>query len=64
MLFRSIPGGRPLRLPHVATARLRDARIVSESGIEVDAHVNGEGGLIRTPVTVEPAGSVKVLLPA
>jgi diacylglycerol kinase (ATP) len=59
----ALPGGRPLRMPGIQTARLRDARVVSEDGREVDAHVNGEGGLIRTPIDVTPAGDVKVLLP-
>ena len=60
MLF---PMGRPLRMPGVRLLRLRRATVTSEAGHEVEAHVNGEGGLARTPLTLEPAGAVRVLVP-
>ena len=60
----AIPGGRPLAMGGVAVARLRDARVVSEDGRAIEAHVNGEGGLLKTPLVMEPGGDVKVLLPA
>jgi len=57
------PGGRPLSLPGVRTARLLDARVTSDSGVEIEAHVNGEGGLLKTPLAMEPGGDVRVLVP-
>jgi diacylglycerol kinase family enzyme len=57
-----IPGGRPLRLPGVRTARLTRAVVESEAGHEVEAHVNGEG-VARTPFALEPGGVVNVLVP-
>lgn len=58
-----LPMGRPLRLPGVRLLRLRRATVTSEAGHEVEAHVNGEGGIARTPLTLEPAGAVRVLVP-
>jgi diacylglycerol kinase (ATP) len=59
----TLPGGRPLRLPGVRTARFLDARVTSESGREIEAHVNGEGGQLMTPLVMTPAGDVRVLVP-
>jgi diacylglycerol kinase (ATP) len=59
----TMPGGRPLKLPGVRTARFLDARVTSESGREIEAHVNGEGGLLTTPLVMSPGGDVKVLVP-
>lgn len=61
-VLMAIPGGRPLKLPGVRTARLLNARVVSEAGYEVEAHVNGEG-IAHTPFTMEPGGVVKILVP-
>lgn len=58
----AIPGGRPLKLPGVRTARLSRARVESEAGYEVEAHVNGEG-IATTPFVMEPGGAVKILIP-
>ncbi len=57
-----LPGGRPLRLSGVRTARLTRARVTSDAGYEVEAHVNGEA-VATTPFTLEPAGVVRVLVP-
>jgi diacylglycerol kinase (ATP) len=57
-----LPGGRPLKLPGVRTARMTRAHVVSESEVEVEAHVNGEG-VAYTPFTMEPGGIVNVLVP-
>ncbi|MDQ8165347.1 MAG: diacylglycerol kinase family protein [Gemmatimonadota bacterium] len=56
------PGGRPLMLPGVRTARLRSARVECEDGRAIEAHVNGEG-VAKTPFTLEPGGIVRVLVP-
>jgi diacylglycerol kinase (ATP) len=58
-----LPFGRPLRLPGVRLLRLRRATVTSEAGHEVEAHVNGEGGIARTPFSLEPAGAVQVVVP-
>ena len=57
-----LPGGRPLTLPGVRTARMVRARVESESDVEVEAHVNGEG-VEYTPFALEPGGVVNVLVP-
>lgn len=57
-----LPGGRPLTLPHVRSARMTRARVESEMEYEVEAHVNGEG-IESTPFTFEPGGVVNVLVP-
>lgn len=57
-----LPGGRPLTLPHVRTARMTRAVVRSESDREVEAHVNGEG-IEYTPFAFEPGGLVNVLVP-
>ena len=57
-----IPAGRPLTLPGVRTARMTQARVTSEAGHEVEAHVNGEG-IAHTPFALEPGGIVRVLVP-
>lgn len=57
-----IPGGRPLKLAGVRTARLSRARVESEADYEVEAHVNGEG-VATTPFALEPGGVVNVLVP-
>jgi diacylglycerol kinase family enzyme len=59
----TLPGGRPLHLPGVRTARFLDARVTSDDGRAIEAHVNGEGGLIRSPIEMVPAGDVKVIVP-
>ncbi len=56
------PGGRPLMLPGVRTARLRSARVECEDGRAIEAHVNGEG-VAKTPFALEPGGVVRVLVP-
>ncbi len=56
------PGGRPLLLPGVRTARLRSARVECADGRAIEAHVNGEG-VAKTPFAVEPGGVVQVLVP-
>ena len=58
----TLPGGRPLSLPGVRSARLARALVVSEAGYEVECHVNGEG-VARTPFALEPGGTVNVLVP-
>jgi len=57
-----LPGGRPLTLPGVRTARMSRALVESESDVEVEAHVNGEG-IAHTPFAMEPGGLVQVLVP-
>ena len=57
-----LPGGRPLTLPGVRTARLSNALVRSEADYEVEAHVNGEG-VVTTPFALEPGGIVNVLVP-
>ena len=57
-----IPGGRPLKLPGVRTARMTRAVVTSEAGHEVEAHVNGEA-VARTPFALEPNGIVNVIVP-
>lgn len=56
------PGGRPLKLHDVRTARLRSARVECEDGRAIEAHVNGEG-VAKTPFVLEPGGIVQVLVP-
>lgn len=56
------PGGRPLKLAGVRTARLRSARVECEDGRAIEAHVNGEG-VAKTPFALEPGGVVQVLVP-
>lgn len=58
----TIPGGRPLTLPGVRTARLSRALVESEGDTEVEAHVNGEG-IAHTPFAFELGGIVNVLVP-
>lgn len=58
----TLPGGRPLSLPHVRTARLVRARVECEDGRTVEAHVNGEP-VAHTPFDVEPGGMVNVVTP-
>lgn len=57
-----LPGGRPLRLPGVRSARMTRASVTSEAGHEVEAHVNGDA-VARTPLELEPGGIVNVLVP-
>jgi len=54
-----VPGGRPLAMRGVRTARLTRVEIACERGQE-EAHVNGDPGA-RTPMVIEPDGVVRVL---
>lgn len=56
------PGGRPLRLPGVRTARFARARVVCAEGRAIAAHVNGDP-VLRTPFDLEPGGRLRVLVP-
>lgn len=58
----TIPGGRPLALPGVRWVQMKRARVECEDGRHVEAHVNGEG-VTRTPLTMEPGGVVRVIVP-
>ncbi len=55
-----LPGGRPLAAGGVRTMKLRRLRVVSAKAVEV--HVNGDPAAF-TPVSIEPSGSVAVLVP-
>jgi diacylglycerol kinase family enzyme len=54
-----MPGGHPLWLAGVRTARLRRLEVTCEGGQE-EAHVNGDPGA-RTPLALEPGKIVLVL---
>ena len=56
------PGGRPLRLPRVRSARLVRAHVACEEGRPIPAHVNGDP-VLGTPFDLEPAGLVRVVVP-
>lgn len=56
------PGGRPLRLPGVRTVKLRSVRVESADGRPIEVHVNGDA-VAHTPMTMERAGIVRVLIP-
>jgi diacylglycerol kinase (ATP) len=58
----TFPGGRPLSLKGVRTARVRDARVWSEDGRAIEAHVNGEP-VVKSPIELVPSGVVKILVP-
>jgi diacylglycerol kinase (ATP) len=56
----ALPGTTHLRLEGVTTLRARRLRIASAAGVEV--HLNGDPHG-RTPVTLEPSGLVRLIVP-
>ena len=57
-----LPGTAHLEVPGVSTVRARRLRVESANGRAILAHVNGDA-VERTPVTVEPWGPVRLLVP-
>jgi diacylglycerol kinase (ATP) len=58
----TLPGGKPLSLKGVRTARVRDAKVWCEDGRAIEAHVNGEP-VVKSPIALLPSGTVRILVP-
>ena len=61
-LHMMLPGGKPLALSGVRSMQLRRLTLTSSAAGGVEAHINGDP-IARTPLSIEPSGSVRVIVP-